>query len=187
MGSVAGSLPSQMSFKGLILSLILSIYLTLPTITPTMECMKVFTIIVENVLPRLSEVVPHVDDMVEREHRAELLRLYDQFDKFKNQEDVESEENDVENELIKLIKGPKMLREGQKFTYLGSVSSRGERNEIQRMMLEEMSFTSSDNSQDLSGECWWSSSSSSDNSHDISGEGLWSESSSSSSNSDSSL
>jgi hypothetical protein len=182
-----------MSFKGLILSLILSIYLTLPnitpTITPTMECMKVFTIIVENVLPRLSEVVPHVDDMVEREHRAELLRLYDQFDKFKNQEDVESEENDVENELIKLIKGPKMLREGQKFTYLGSVSSRGERNEIQRMMLEEMSFTSSDNSQDLSGECWWSSSSSSssDNSHDLSGEGRWSESSSSSSNSDSSL
>ena len=178
-----------MSFKGLILSLILSIYLTLPTITLTMECMKVFTIIVENVLPRLSEVIPHADDLVEREHRAELLRLYDQVDKFKNQEDVENEENDVENELIKLIKGPKMLRGEQKFTYLGSVSSRGERNEIQRMMLEEMSFTSSDNSQDLSGECWWSSSSSSssDNSHDLSGEGLWSESSSSSSNSDSSL
>jgi hypothetical protein len=178
-----------MSFKGLILSLIVSIYLTLPAITPTLECTKVFTIIVENVLPRLSEVVPHVDDMVEREHRAELLRLYDQFDNFKNQEDIESEENDAENELVKLIRGPKMMGEGQKFTYQGSVSFKGERNEIQRMMLEEMSFTSSDNSQDLSGECWWSSSSSSssDNSHDLSGEGLWSESSSSSSNFDSSL
>ena len=135
-----------------------------------MECTKVFTVIVENVLPKLSEVIPHVDDMIEREHRAELLRLYDQFDNFKNQEDIESEENDVRNELVKLIRGPEMMREEQKFTYQGSISFKGERNEIQRIMLEEMSFTSSDNSQDLSGEGWWSSSS--DNSHNLSGECL---------------
>ena len=154
--------------------MIVSIYLTSPIITPTMKCTKVFTVIVENVLPKLSEVIPHVDDMIEREHRAELLRLYDQFDIFKNQEDIESDESDVRNELVELIRGPKMMREEQKFTYQGSISFKGDRNEIQRIMLEEMSFTSSDNSQDLSGECWLSSSSSSssDNSHNLSGEGL---------------
>ena len=53
-----------------------------------MEYTKVFTVIVENVLPKLSEVIPHVDDVIEREHRAELLRIYKQFDIFKNQEEV---------------------------------------------------------------------------------------------------
>jgi hypothetical protein len=135
-----------------------------------MECTKVFTVIVENVLPKLSEVIPHVDDVIEREHRAELLRLYKQFDIFKNQEEIESRENDVKNGLVKLIRGSKMMGEEQKFTYQGSISFKGDRNEIQRLMLEEMSFTNSDNSQDLSGECWWSSSSSSssDNSHNLS-------------------
>ena len=63
-----------------------------------------------------------------------------------------------------------MMGEKQKFTYQGFISFKGNRNEIQRFMLEEMSFTNSDNSQDLSGECWWSSSSSSssDNSHNLS-------------------
>ena len=67
-----------------------------------------------------------------------------------------------------------MMREDFFFTYQGSISFKGERNEIQRIMLEEMSFTSSDNSQDLSGEGWWSSStsSSSDNSNNLSGECL---------------
>ena len=141
-----------------------SIHLTASIITPTM----VFTIVVENVLAKLSDVIPRVDDMIEREHRAELLRLYDQF--FKNQEEKECDEGDVRNELVKLIRGPKMMGEEQKFTYQGSISFKGDRNEIQRLMLEEMSFTNSDNSQDLSGECWLSSSSSSssDNSHNLS-------------------
>ena len=42
----------------------------------------VFTVVVENVLAKLSDVIPRVDDMIEREHRAELLRFYDQFDIF---------------------------------------------------------------------------------------------------------
>ena len=81
---------------------------------------------------------------------------------------IESKENDVKNGLVKLIRGSKMMGEEQKFTYQGSISFKGDRNEIQRLMLEEMSFTNSDNSQDLSGEWSSSSSSSSDNSHNLS-------------------
>jgi uncharacterized membrane protein len=72
----------------------------------------VFTVVVENVLAKLSDVIPRVDDMIEREHRAELLRLYDQF--FKNQEEKECDEGDVRNELVELIRGAKMMREEEK-------------------------------------------------------------------------
>ena len=112
MGFVGGSLPSQrtlfISFKCRIFSLITSIHLTASIITPTM----VFTVVVENVLAKLSDVIPRVDDMIEREHRAELLRLYDQF--FKNQEEKECDEGDVRNELVELIRGAKMMREEEK-------------------------------------------------------------------------
>jgi rubrerythrin len=69
----------------------------------------VFTVVVENVLAKLSDVIPRVDDMIEREHRAELLRLYDQF--FKNQEEKECDEGDVRNELVEIIRRDKMMRE----------------------------------------------------------------------------
>ena len=127
-------------------------------------------VIVENVLEKLSEYIPHVDDMIEREHRAELLRLYD-----KNLEEKECYEGDVGSGLVELIMEAKMMREENIFfTYQGSFSFKDDRNEIQRILLEEMSFTNSDNSQDLSGEGWWSasSSSSSDNNHNLSGECL---------------
>ena len=131
-------------------------------------------VIVENVLEKLSEYIPHVDDMIEREHRAELLRLYD-----KNPEEKECYEGDVGSGLVELIMEAKMMREENIFfTYQGSFSFKDDRNddrnEIQRILLEEMSFTNSDNSQDLSGERWWSvsSSSSSDNNHNVSGECL---------------
>ena len=131
-------------------------------------------VIVENVLEKLSEYIPHVDDMIEREHRAELLRLYD-----KNLEEKECYEGDVGSGLVELIMEAKMMREENIFfTYQGSFSFKDDRNddrnEIQRILLEEMSFTNSDNSQDLSGERWWSvsSSSSSDNNHNVSGECL---------------
>ena len=52
--------------------------MTASIITPT-TTMK-YAVIVENVLEKLSEVIPHVGDMIECEHRAELLHLYDHFD-----------------------------------------------------------------------------------------------------------
>ena len=131
-------------------------------------------VIPENVIEKLSECIPHVDDMIEREHRVELLRLYD-----KNLEEKECYEGDVGGGLVELIMEAKMMREENIFfTYQGSFSFKDDRNddrnEIQRILLEEMSFTNSDNSQDLSGERWWSvsSSSSSDNNHNVSGECL---------------
>ena len=72
----------------------------------------IFTAVVENVLAKLSDDIPRVDDMIEREHRAELLRLYDQF--LKNQEEKECDEGDVRNELVELIRGAKMMRERKK-------------------------------------------------------------------------
>ena len=86
--------------------------------------------------------------MIEREHRVELLRLYD-----KNLEEKECYEGDVGSGLVELIMEAKMMREENIFfTYQGSFSFKDDRNEIQRILLEEMSFTNSDNSQDLSGE-----------------------------------
>ena len=64
-----------------------------------------------------------------------------------------------------------MLEGEERFTGLGSVSSQGDRSAIQRMLLEEMSFTDSDNSQDLSGECWWSEAESSSSDSDSSSQG----------------
>ena len=92
-------------------------------------------------------------------------------------EEKECYEGDVGGGLVELIMEAKMMREENNFfTYQGSFSFKDDRNddrnEIQRILLEEMSFTNSDNSQDLSGERWWSvsSSSSSDNNHNVSGE-----------------
>ena len=126
-----------MSFIGSIVGLMFSIYLAVSTITITMEGRKVFSVVVDKVLSRLSEVLPLVGDWVEREHRAELLRLYALADGFQNQ--------------VVVIKEPKMLEGEERFTGLGSVSSQGDRSAIQRMLLEEMSFSDSDNSQDRVG------------------------------------
>ena len=71
-----------------------------------------------------------------------------------------------------------MREENIFFTYQGSFSFKDDRNddrnEIQRILLGEMSFTNSGNNQDLSGERWRcvSSFSSSDNNHNVSGECL---------------
>ena len=97
-----------MSFIGSIVGLMFSIYLAVSTITITMEGRKVFSVVVDKVLSRLSEVLPLVGDWVEREHRAELLRLYALADGFQNQ--------------VVVIKEPKMLEGEERFTGLGSVS-----------------------------------------------------------------
>ena len=146
-----------MSFIGSIVGLMFSIYLAVSTITITMEGRKVFSVVVDKVLSRLSEVLPLVGDWVEREHRAELLRLYALADGFQNQ--------------VVVIKEPKMLEGEERFPGPGSVSSQGDRSAIQRMLLEEMSFSDSDNSQDLSGECWWSEAESSSSDSDSSSQG----------------
>ena len=74
-------------------------------------------VIVENVLEKLSEYIPHVDDMIEREHRAELLRLYD-----KNPEEKECYEGDVGSGLVELIMKVKMMREENNFIYIKVLS-----------------------------------------------------------------
>ena len=61
-----------------------------------------------------------------------------------------------------------MLEGEERFPDPGSVSSRGDRSVIQRMLSEEMSFSDSDNSQDLSRECWWSEAESSSSDSDSS-------------------
>ena len=71
-----------MSFIGSIVGLMFSIYLAVSTITITMEGRKVFSVVVDKVLSRLSEVLPLVGDWVERGHRAELFRLYALADGF---------------------------------------------------------------------------------------------------------
>ena len=157
-----------MSFKYQIFSFITSLRLTVSIITPT-TIMK-HLVIPENVIEKLSECIPHVDDMIEREHRVELLRLYD-----KNLGEKECYEGDVGSGLVELIMEAKMMREENNFyIYQGSLSFKDDRNEIQRILLGEMSFTNSGNNQDLLGERWRcvSSFSSSDNNHNVSGECL---------------
>ena len=131
-----------MSFIGLIVGLMFSIYLVVSNIAITMGGRKVFSVVVDKVLPRLNEVLPFASDWVERGHRAELLRLYALADSLPNQ--------------VVVIKEPQILEEEERFSGPGSVSSRGDRSVIQRMLAEEMNFSDSDNSQDLSGEFWWS-------------------------------
>ena len=98
---------------------------------------KKFPVVVTNVLPSYGEVLPEATSWVECDHRAELARLQDKADKL---------EHEILHQYIMM-----------ETSFSGSeggfdISVHSDRSEIQRMLAQEVSFSDSDNSQDLSGE-----------------------------------
>ena len=102
---------------------------------------QIFSVVVTNVLPSYGEVLSEATTQVERSHRAELAQLQIEADKL--QAANLKLDHDVLQQCIMMEKSFSGSEGGL------DISAHSERSVIQRMLTEEMSFSNSDNSQEL--------------------------------------